>query len=245
MTRFKQLSAGASLAAALSMAATPVAAAEIPVNIAKSAPAGAVQWDGDDMNAERHRRHRRNRVDAGDIIAGVLILGGIAAVADAASRNSRNDRRYRNQAPNYRQPTNSRSGGGQGIDRAVDMCMREIERDVRVESVDNVVRNGEGWSVAGTLYNGEGFNCQIDSQGRIGNVSYGQGTSSYQSGAYQSGPVEDRQYDEATYADAWNQVDATDAQQDFADAEPSGSQPSYPGGPVDGEVEYEDEGLGG
>ncbi|MXO56667.1 hypothetical protein [Pontixanthobacter gangjinensis] len=246
MTRFKQFSAGTAFAAALSMSASPVSAAEFPVNSVQSAPVGVVQWDGDAMNAERHRRYRRDRVDAGDVIAGVLILGGIAAVANAASRNNRNDRRYRDQAPNYRQPaSNSRAGGGQGIDRAVDMCMREIERDVRVDSVDNVVRNGEGWTVAGTLYNGEGFSCQIDNEGRIGNVSYGQRAASYQSGAYQSVPVEDRQYDNATYAEAWNHVDGDDAPADFAGVEPSGPQPAYPGGPVDGEPEYEEDSLGG
>ena len=31
--------------------------------------------------------HHRDRVDAGDVIAGILIIGGIAAIASAASKS--------------------------------------------------------------------------------------------------------------------------------------------------------------
>ena len=71
MTKFFRIGAGLASAAALSLAATPALARDWG-------------WGG-------HHRHR-DRVDAGDIIAGVLILGGIAAIASAASRYSRSRR---------------------------------------------------------------------------------------------------------------------------------------------------------
>src|SRR3546814_20378012 len=52
------------------------------------------------------------------------------------------------------------------------MVVTQVERDVRVDSVDSVDRTGEGWRVAGTLYNGEGFTCHIGSDGRIDTVDY-------------------------------------------------------------------------
>ena len=41
-----------------------------------------------------HRDGRRDSVSAGDIIAGALIIGGIAAIATASSRNNRDNRGY-------------------------------------------------------------------------------------------------------------------------------------------------------
>jgi len=46
----------------------------------------------------RHWRHH-DRVDTGDVLAGILIIGGIAAVASAASKSSRN-----REASDYRYP---------------------------------------------------------------------------------------------------------------------------------------------
>jgi hypothetical protein len=47
----------------------------------------------------RHWRHHDRGIDGGDVLAGVLILGGIAAIASAASKSSR-DR----EAGDYRNP---------------------------------------------------------------------------------------------------------------------------------------------
>lgn len=78
--------------------------------------------------------HRdRDGISAGDVIAGALIIGGIAAVASAASRN---DRDYRN-GGDYRY---NRAGYGYGNDngygrgyrdnprRAVEQCVQAAER---------------------------------------------------------------------------------------------------------------------
>lgn len=230
------------LGAAMSMAAPPVAAVEMQAPAAPAPVSGHVGWDADADTAENHRyrRYRHNRgIDAGDVIAGVLILGGIAAVANAANK-SRDDRRYPRSDPRYRtdyprdyrsQRYDNRYDRGDGIDRAVDMCMREIERDRRVESVDSVDRTGQGWRVTGRIYNGDGFACMIGNDGRIGDVTYGGRTAAR---------VEDRQWDDERYAQARRRADAN--------GYPATTQPAYPGGPVDGDYEYaydEDGDLGG
>ncbi len=251
MTDFRKLSASACMAAAISMAATPAIAADIPLNTAPKTPvAGAMQWDAEATNVEhrrgRYHRHRRHRgVDAGDVIAGVLILGGIAAIASAASDNKRERRSYPVREPRYDDRRgNARSGGGQGIDRAVDMCLREIERDVRVDNVDNVSRTGEGWFVTGSIYNGDSFSCQINNDGRVENVSIGGRVAAHAP----AGATEDRQWDDERYREARQQIDEQDeAQYRSAQVEPeqpTGPQPAYPGGPVDGDLEQDGE-LGG
>ncbi len=83
-----------------------------------SAPA----WMPGDDDAAGHRRyrHRRDRgVDAGDVLAGILIIGGIAAIANAAKGSSE---RYPTRDSRYPEP---RRGGvsyddGRGCDRAGD-----------------------------------------------------------------------------------------------------------------------------
>jgi len=235
MTRFRKTSAAICAAAAISMAATPAMAAEIPVNTApKISVPGAVQWDADVENAERSRRHRyrhrRGRVDAGDVLAGVLIIGGIAAIASAASSNKR-ARSYPAQQTNYRNSQrDTRSTNGQGIDRAVDMCLREIERDVRVDNVDAVNRSGEGWNVTGSLYNGDSFSCHIGNNGRVENVFFGGRVSASVPSS------QDNQWGDERYRQA--RLTADDVPQTaMVDIQPTGPQPAYPGGPIDGDLD--------
>ena len=243
-TRFAAISG---MAAALSMAATPVAAADLPIAAPKAPVATYGVFDKDAVNAERHRRYRhyrhRHRVDAGDVIAGVLIIGGIAAIASAASKNSRNeryrdrdyryrDRDYRNRDYRYQERRgDSRYSGGRGIDNAVERCISRIERDVRVDSVDSVDRTGEGWRVAGSLYNGDRFTCRIGSDGRVEDIDYG--------GLAASQPVEDNQWSDDRYRAAWNDLDSgklsAPQQAQPVQAQGTQAQPAYPGGPLPGE----------
>ncbi|WP_235901083.1 hypothetical protein [Pontixanthobacter aquaemixtae] len=231
------------------MATTPSMAAELPAaspfgSSTDTTGWGTAAWNSDSVSAEhrRYRRRHRHGVDAGDIIAGVLIIGGIAAIADAASK----PRRERQEDVRYRERrTTVRSGGDDGIDNAVNMCLDTIERDVRVESVDSVNRSRDGWNVAGTLYNGEGFNCQIGSNGRISNIDYGGQVAQLD---YQQ--VQDRQYSDAQYAAAWDREETRPYGSDpsqtaqYEDTVPSDQQPAYPGGPLPGEDGY-DEAMGG
>lgn len=143
---------------------------------------------------------RHDRVDVGDVLAGVLIIGGIAAVANAASKAARDrrydDRRYDNRrwddrgtsgreyrGDDYR-GTDRRYGSdrdgyavgqsrdGESLNRAVDRCVDEVERgSARVESVDETRRDGNGWRVEGRVAAGSQFSCTVDTDGRIRGVA--------------------------------------------------------------------------
>ena len=242
MPRFSSLSAALGLAATMAMAATPVAAAELPVSPARGLQPAASVFKSDDVNADGWRRYRhRDRIDAGDVLAGVLIIGGIAAIANAASNSQRNrdyrDDRYRNDyryrssddRTNYRRG-DSRYNAGSGIDNAVNLCVGAIERDVRVASVDGVDRDASGWLVTGTIYNGDGFSCRIDGNGRVDGINFGRG-----SAAPYSGVSTDRQWDDDQYRQARARVDAQG--QGTTQAPATEAQPAYPGGPIDGDID--------
>ena len=234
-------------AATASLAATPVAAADLPVSPSRSAVA-VDHYDADAQNADRYRGYRyrgyrhRNRVDAGDVIAGVAVIGAIAAIASAANKNRDRDR-YRDRRYPASYPSYDRTSG---LDRAVDQCVREIERDARVGDVDGVDRTGSGWRVTGSLYNGDGFTCSIGNDGRIDGIDYGQ--RGFSGAGYGTEPTysgeDDRQWDDAAYTQA--RANAGYAEPAASPTPDSQSQPAYPGGPVAGEYEYaEDDGYGG
>jgi len=100
-------------------------------------------------------RHKdRDRIDAGDIIAGALILGGIAAVASATKKDR--NRGYRHRDRDYR-GYNSRSfGSPRG---AVERCIRAAERRAKragyrfadVTQIRDVDDTRYGWRVKGRL----------------------------------------------------------------------------------------------
>ena len=142
--------AATAIAAVLSMLAAPAAAVDLP------RPVAAQAYDGDALDAERHRRWRRDRddIDAGDVVAGVVILGAIAAIAGAA-KNRRDRQRYEGPYPQPGADYGYQRSDSRGIDRAVDMCVGEVERgSERVGSVDSATRSGEGWHVSGELESG-------------------------------------------------------------------------------------------
>jgi hypothetical protein len=194
------------IAAAFSLLATPAAAVELP-------RAGEAKvLDADAMDAEHNRRWRgRDRVDTGDVIAGVLILGGIAAIASAASRNRERDMRYPARYPG-REPRGvagyDSRGQSRGIDRAVDMCVAELERGrERVASVESAARTAQGWHVAGELAGGENYSCWIGNDGRVSDIDVGGYQGSYAGEADRewddrewNDRSEDRQWDDADYA---------------------------------------------
>lgn len=235
MPDFKPVSQAIALLVASSLIATPALAAELP-SIPSAAPQEYSSHDATpDLSVNNHRwyRYRRNRVDAGDVLAGVLIIGGIAAIANAASKNNRNqryrdrdyrypDRDYRDRDRRYRDRDARRYDDSRGIDRAVDMCVRAIERDVRVDTVDSIERDGSGWEVEGRLYNGEKFSCEIGSDGRIEDIDYAGGRD-----FAAAAPVEDNQWSDDRYAQARARLERRPSAPQ--------AQPSYPGGPLPGE----------
>ncbi len=139
--------------------------------LATSMPAEA-QWRG------RHRHH--DRVDGGDVLLGALLVGGLFAVASAASRSER-DRREREayderydvpppppRAGNYSSdayappPPGTPDAPGAvpatDEDAAVDACASAAEsegakvaRIARVGSITAVDPSPDGWWVRGTI----------------------------------------------------------------------------------------------
>ena len=148
-----------------------------------ASPAFAQGWGG--WGGRRHH----DRVDAGDVLTGILILGGIAVLVDAASKSKRDrrddgrdDRRQdrrnpgtdnqRGQTAGYGDDNRPEWNQGSSIDTAVSTCTSEVARgSARVDGVDSVNRDGDGWRVQGRTGAGGQFTCSVDGAGRIRNVS--------------------------------------------------------------------------
>ena len=134
-------------------------------------------------------RHHRDRVDAGDVLTGILIIGGIAAIASAASSNNKKKRdRYERRDESYPDQRDQRDysreddrpewqgqqrgEAGGDINGAINRCMSEVARgSSRVQDVDSVAREGDGWRVMGSMTTGSSFSCAVDRDGRIRNVN--------------------------------------------------------------------------
>ncbi len=134
--------------------------------------------------------HRDRGIDGGDVLAGILIIGGIAAIASAASNAQRdrnvvrnNDYRYRSddaERDDYRRDNWPPSGQGsyyqggdatrgatRSIDDAVNRCVDEASRKGEVDEVYDASRSANGYRVSGTLRNGDRFSCDINGEGGV------------------------------------------------------------------------------
>jgi hypothetical protein len=241
------------MSAPLSAAIAPTASEPIPANFTSSRLEplsdgydcwGRCGWRDD-------RRWRRDRVGAGDVILGAAIIGGIAAIISSENRRNREREvvvverdRYIRDRDDRRPPRDDRRGGvTSGLDSAAAMCADRIERDVRIDSVDNVARTASGWQVNGATADGGSFECRIGNDGRIEAVDYGESIA----GAV--APSSD-QWSDDSYMAARNALGGT-VRPDLAVREttvpvaqgsvPSSAQrvsdrmPTYPGGPIPGE----------
>ena len=228
----RQLSRISLACAVAALAISPAQAVELPRAAAPVAKTYSVQTVLNDEaeHGRRYRRHRDDGIDAGDVIAGALIIGGIFAVASAVDSSNKRDDRY---DQDYQ--------ANADFDRAVDACVNRVGRDERVGSVDNVGRTRSGYSVSGTLASGNSFSCQVSASGRVSDVDYGYGGVTYQSGGQTYGDS-DVQYSDETYAraraDTYSRPDAYSHSDSYATPD-SNAQPAYPGGPVPGQ-QYED-----
>lgn len=129
--------------------------------------------------AQARDRHD-NGIDAGDVIAGAVIIGGLAAILSSGKNRDRyrDDYRYRNRdyRPNYRHRGNA--------ERAVQMCVNAVERDARragyrfadVTEIRDVDRERRGWEVKGRLV--------VDGQRGYGNYRGYRGDRNYYRGGY-------------------------------------------------------------
>jgi hypothetical protein len=194
MTLLKKVTLGG---VSLALIATPIAPA-ISANVG-----GAVLAQNDNVLTEansndyrrRYRHRHHDRVDAGDVLAGIGILAGIAIIADAASKSNKRDREEERRYPQeYPQPypQDARESYPERDDRpadfgnnvsnsdlgeAVTACSREAEsrsgRNTRVEEISSVVRDGNAWRVEGrvTGNNASGFSCAVTA-GRVDYFRY-------------------------------------------------------------------------
>jgi hypothetical protein len=212
-----------------------------------------------------HRGWRRNRIDGGDVLIGAAIIGGAIAIANANRRQRDRDvvvvdrdPRIRddgwNRDTRYRDDRRAapRGAGASGLDNAVNMCLDRIERDVRVDTVDNVERTASGWQVSGALFNGTGFRCRIGNSGQIDAVDY---DGSFGAGDWREpqaalapapGQLSDQSY-AALRAQVGGSVRPDLAVSEVGASSPAVRQagvpavaasamPAYPGGPIPGEV---------
>lgn len=240
------LSSVAAIAAAVSMASAPAAAAELPY-LNAAAPDYVEVETGDAGEANQHRRWRRHRhrdrVDAGDVVAGVLVIGAIAALAGAFSGDGDDDRRDRDyRDDDYRDDYRADRYESSGVERAADMCVDQVERgDDRVEDVTQADRRADGWHVAGTLRDGESWTCWIDNNGRLRSVDFG--AAGYSGAAYPAASGGEQWTDDAYARARANTRTPADEGYSYRTAEadvptPTGPQPAYPGGPLPGEEGY-------
>lgn len=227
------------LLAAVALAAVPAAAAEWPtVRGDTSVQVGVETADYGGGWGGRHRYRHRGRSGAGDVLGAVLVIGAIAAVANAATKAQRQrGYPYPDRYPSYPDRRDYRPNGPQGLEGAADLCLREIERDARVEDVARVERNAAGWLVTGNMADGAGFTCSIGADGRIDRIEIGgrgplprdyEARSEGRGERYRGGEVEDgplRDYP----ADVEAEAEADDA-----------PLRDYPGGPLPGQTDEDD-----
>ncbi len=140
--------------------------------------------------AQAGDRHRDRGIDAGDVIAGAVILGGIAAIASAASKKDRyrdgyryRDRdRYRGGYDNrnydrgYNANVHYNNRGFKKGRRAVERCVRAAERQAirfggfryaDVTQIRDVDRTDYGFRVKGRI--------EVDGARGYGNRGYDRG----------------------------------------------------------------------
>lgn len=252
--RPSKIAGATAMAAALSMAATPAAAAEIPVIAAPLAPAythaevlsvdamEANQWRRYDRRYDRRYRHRHRRgVDAGDVIAGVVVVGALAALLSSSNNRDRDRRDDRHERVRY-DDRRDRGYESRGIESAVDMCVDQVEyRDNRAENVDGADRTTSGWNVSGTLSDGERWTCFIDNSGEVRSIDYGATAYSQSPAASSRAQLSDAAYRNArattrTAADEAYSYGTAPAAVPVED----GPRPAYPGGPLPGEEGYDE-----
>jgi hypothetical protein len=128
-------------------------------------------------------RRDRDGIGAGEIIAGAVVIGGIAALAGAFD-GDRNDRRYDNRDyrdRNYRDRDfrgDRYDRGGFGINprTAVDRCVRAAENQARrfggyryadVIDVRDLDRTRDGFRVRGRIEVGGGFRGRGNDRGNF------------------------------------------------------------------------------
>jgi len=140
---------------------------------------------------DRYRdRDRGDGISAGEVIAGAVILGGIAAVIASSNNNDRDrydDRDYRGGRNNYNDGYNART--------AVDQCVRAAERQAQrgsgvnaeVYEVVDIDRSRRGFEIQGRIavrndYRGRGWGGDYRRNNRNTGWDEGRFTCDYRNG---------------------------------------------------------------
>jgi len=190
---YRTASRAAALLAAATMIAPPAYATRtVPITIPLSVrPAPLPAWSPGDDTAANHRwrRHRGGGSTVGNVLTGLLVIGGIAAVAKAIDKDQEKRRRDRTQGRDYPypdEPYDYRDGDSddpvaerdygrdepasrrdpRATDRAVDACAAEAERSGRVDEIFDVDEVDGEWRVKGDYADGRDFTCTVDRNGR-------------------------------------------------------------------------------
>lgn len=184
-----RLPAAIAAAAAVSLTVTPAAALDLPRSAEFAQP-----WQADALDAgnRRYRGYHHDDdwdIDGDDILAGVLILGGLAAIAGIANSGRDRPDSYPEPEPvpddaGYQPPASDRGYAGAGMAEAVDGCVAEVEASRGpVGSVDRASRSGEGWYVAGELDGGAAYSCWVDGAGHVTDIEAGEYGAAYEAPA--------------------------------------------------------------
>lgn len=164
--------------AKIALASAAVATTLLPV----AAEAHGGGWNRGGWGGRGWHRDRGG-IDGGDVLAGILIIGGIAAIATAASnaekrkREAREDDGYRyrpeedrrdDRRDGWRDQSDRGSGSSaRSLNDAVEVCAAEAERSGEIEEVYDATRNGDGYRVSGTFRNGDRFSCGVGRDGGV------------------------------------------------------------------------------
>jgi len=146
MTKMKKALVGAAAATAMAVSATPAM-------------------------ANNGYGHKNDRIGAGEVIAGAVILGGLAAIL---SSKNKNDRYYDGRRGNrgydngYGYKTSFNRRGGR---KAVKRCIRRAERYAggKVTDIRDIDRTRYGYKIRGRIVVKDGY------RGRYGSPQYDRG----------------------------------------------------------------------
>jgi hypothetical protein len=129
------------------------------------------------------RRHHRDRVDAGDVIAGIAVIGVIAAIASSASKKKQQRQAGGGYPPRDIGRDDGRSTGRINSEtEAVDACAMAAEErggnTASVRDISQVDKTNDGWDIEGVIEERDNwrdrsgerrrFTCSV----RYGNVDH-------------------------------------------------------------------------
>ena len=192
-----KLAAATAVAAAFSLAATPVVAADL------ARPAHPDAYDASAENAQRHGHGGYHGhydddwdIDTEDVLVGAVVIGALAAIFGAANSHQQ-QQRYPDPEPEpypddagYQAPVQTDRYASANISTAVDACAAEVEsRGDHISTVAGANRTTDGWYVSGELDGGAEYWCRLDDYGQVsavggGGVGYAEPVEQYEDEYY-------------------------------------------------------------